>query len=135
MPGHGERKDLAGEHPWGDVGQIVLFVIFVAVWVPDSFFFTYTTLVAAYVPLYVRIPLSAAVLAVSAYFALAGHRIIFDEEREVPVVIDQGVFGTVRHPLYFSVILFYLGLLLLTLSIAAVVVWAVIILFYNFIAL
>ena len=116
------------------MGQIVLFVIFLAVWIADSFFFKYTTPLSRYIPLYVRIPLSAVILVISGYFALAAHRILFEEERKIPVVIRHGVFGVVRHPLYFSVILLCLGLLLLTFSMAAVLVWIIIFIFYNFIA-
>lgn len=134
MHGHTDRPGLVGEHPRGDLGQIALFVIFMAVWIADSFFFKYTSFLSGYIPLYVRIPFSAVILIISGYFALAGHRILFEEEREIPVVINHGIFGVVRHPLYFSVILLYLGLLLLTFSMAAVLVWIIIFIFYNFIA-
>lgn len=123
-----------GEHPRGDVGQIVLFVIFLAVWIADSFFFKYTNTLSHYIPLYLRIPLSSVIFIISGYFALAGHRILFEEEREIPVVIAHGVFGVVRHPLYFSAIMLYLGFLLLTFSMAATLVWVIIFIFYNFIA-
>ena len=29
---HGERKDLIGEHTFGDLGQLILLVIFLIVW-------------------------------------------------------------------------------------------------------
>ena len=134
MHGHRARPGLVGEHPRGDLGQIIFFVIFMAVWIADSFFFKYTSLLSEYISLYVRIPLSAIILIISGYFALAGHRTLFEEERETSAVIVQGVFSVVRHPLYFSVILFYLGLLLFTFSMAATLVWVIIIIFYNFIA-
>lgn len=134
MHGHNARDDLVGEHPRGDLGQVLLFVIFMAVWIGDSFFFGYTDFVADHIPLFIRIPPAIIILAFSGYVAFAGHRIVFEEERESPAVISHGVFGVVRHPLYFSVILFYLALLIATCSIAATVVWIIIILFYNYIA-
>jgi len=45
--GGGARKhweDLTGEHRLGDAGQLVLFIIFMAVWITDSFFFKYSSL-------------------------------------------------------------------------------------------
>ena len=30
-----DREDLCGEHPFGDVGQIAAFLLFLLVWVPD----------------------------------------------------------------------------------------------------
>ncbi len=134
MPGHHDRPDLAGEHPRGDLGQVILFVIFMVLWIADSFFLNYTDFISKTIPLFIRIPLSIIILAVSGYIAFAGHRIVFEEERDSPVVITHGVFGTLRHPLYFSVILFYLALLISTCSMAATVVWIIIILFYNYIA-
>jgi len=32
------RDDLAGEHRLGDAGQLILFLVFMAVWITDSFF-------------------------------------------------------------------------------------------------
>jgi protein-S-isoprenylcysteine O-methyltransferase Ste14 len=134
MPGHGDREDLIGEHPFGDVGQIVLFVIFLVVWIADSFVLKYTTFLSGYLPLYVRIPLGIIVLGIAVYVAKEGHDIVFGEVREPPEIIRKGVFGRVRHPLYFAAILLYWGLILFTLSILSFLVWIVIILFYNFIA-
>ena len=134
MTGHNGRPDLVGEHPEGDLVQVILFVIFMVLWIADSFFLHYTDFMSEYISPFIRIPLSVIILAVSGYVAFLGHRIVFEEERESPVVIDQGVFRTLRHPLYFSVILFYLGLLISTCSMAAAVVWVIIIIFYNYIA-
>ncbi len=41
--GHRQRADLLDDHPWGDAGQIVLLILFFAVWIGDSFFLRYTT--------------------------------------------------------------------------------------------
>jgi protein-S-isoprenylcysteine O-methyltransferase Ste14 len=46
-------------------------------------------------------------------------RIVFGEVRETPSVIRKGVFGLVRHPIYLSEVLLYLGLFMLTMSLAA----------------
>lgn len=134
MPEHNDRPDLVGEHPQGDLVQVILFVFFMVLWIADSFFLHYTDFFSKYISPFIRIPLSVIILAVSGYVAFMGHRIVFEEERESPVVIAQGLFGTLRHPLYFSVILFYLGLLISTCSVATAVVWITILIFYNYIA-
>jgi protein-S-isoprenylcysteine O-methyltransferase Ste14 len=64
-------------------------------------------------------------LILSGYLARTGLAIVFGERREKPGVIRKGVFGVVRHPVYLSEILFYLGLLMLSLSLAAVGIWGV----------
>ena len=47
----------------------------------------------------------------------------FGEVRETPSVIRKGVFGLVRHPIYLSEVLLYLGLFMLNMSLAAGAVW------------
>jgi len=131
---HEDRKDLAGEHPFGDAGQLVLLFVFLIVWAADSFFLKLTTQYAIGFPGEIQISLMMITFLCSAYLASSGLRIVFTEVREQPAVITKGVFGIVRHPIYLGSILFYLGLILSTLSLLSLVVWFIIILFYNFIS-
>ena len=113
---HEDRKDLIGEHPLGDIGQIILLFIFIAIWVVDSFLLKFSTFISNYVPFYFRLSLGIIILSVSAYLAGSGLRTVFGEIREKPSVIRKGVFSIVRHPIYLSAILLYLGLLFFTIS-------------------
>ena len=128
------RDDLTGEHAFGDAGQIILACLFVGVWIADTFFFQYTTFLNGYVPLGARIPLGVLLFIISAYLARTGLAIVFGDKREKSAVIRKSVFGIVRHPVYLSEILFYLGLLTLSLSLAAVGVWVVTIVFLHYIS-
>jgi len=118
-----QREDLTGEHAVGDAGQIVLACLFAATWIADTFFFKYTIFLNQYVPLGIRIPSGVVLLVLSGYLAKTGMSIVFGEAREKPGVIRKSVFGVVRHPVYLSEILLYLGLLMLSISLAAAVVW------------
>jgi len=133
MEQHKNKQNLAGEHPIGDAGQLVLLVVFLAIWIFDSFFGKYTTFLAEYVPLFIRILPSVVIILAAIYLSNNAHRILFDDKSEA-AVLQSGVFGYVRHPLYLAVMLFYLALILLTLSILSTIVWLVIIAFYSFIA-
>ncbi len=126
-----ERDDLTGEHAAGDTGQIVLACLFAATWITDTFFFKYTTFLNPYVPLGVRIPSGVVLLVLSGYLAKTGLSIIFSEQRKNACVIRKSVFGIVRHPVYLSEILFYLGLLMLSISLAASAVWVIAIWFLH----
>ena len=132
--GHKERKDLAGEHKFSDIGQLLLLFIFLTVWIVDSFVVSYSTFISDYIPLYAKIPLSVILLISAGYLARTGLKTVLGEIREEPSVIRKGVFGIVRHPIYLGAILFYAGLLVLTLSIIAVAIWILIIAFYYFIS-
>jgi protein-S-isoprenylcysteine O-methyltransferase Ste14 len=127
-----QRDDLTGEHTVGDAGQMVLVCLFAATWILDTFFFKYTTFLNQYVPPGIRIPLGVVLLVLSGYLAKAGLSIVFGEKREKPGVIRKSVFNVVRHPIYLSEILLYLGFLMLSISLAAAaVVWVIAILFLH----
>ena len=128
---HTDRSDLVGEHVWGDAGQIILFVIFLIVWIGDSFILKYSMWLSGYLSIYVRLPIALVILFGSACFARSGLRIIFGEIREQPLVIRQGVFNRVRHSIYFGSLLFYLGLIVLSLSVFSIIIWLGIIAFYH----
>lgn len=118
-----QRDDLTGEHASGDAGQIIFAVLFFGVWVSDSFFLRYTTQLNEVVPALVRKPIGVVLLCLAGYCAWSGLRIAFGEVRETPSVIRKGVFGVVRHPIYLSEVLLYMGLFMINMSLASFVVW------------
>lgn len=129
-----DRDDLIGEHKDGDAGQLILAIIFVGVWIADTFFLKYTTMFSQYIPDYIKIPVAVILFALAGYMAFTGLSIVFGKVREKPGVIREGVFGVVRHPIYLSEILVYLGFLLMSLSLAGVFVWIIIIGFMYYIS-
>jgi len=126
------RDDLIGEHKIGDMGQLILLLIFVCVWMTDTFFLKFSIILANITSLTIRIPLGIGILMVAGWLARSGHRVVFGEVRQEPRVIREGVFSIVRHPIYLGAILFYLGLLVFSLSITAALIWLIIIRFYIF---
>ena len=108
---------------------MVLAVLFAVVWIVDSFFIQATTFLNDLVPNAIRVPVGLALLALAGYLAKTSHSIVFGQIRETPKVIREGLYGVVRHPMYLSEILLYLGLLALSLSLAAAVVWVAVIFF------
>ncbi len=106
---HSEHPHLTGEYRWGDTGQLVLLVLFLGIWITDSFVFKYSTFLRDTVPDYIRIPAAGLVLFCAWYLARGGMKAVFGTEREKPEVIRTGVFRIVRHPIYTGALLFYLG--------------------------
>jgi len=96
--------------------------------------YKYSTFLSSDIPIYVRLAIALVIFLGSAYFARSGLRIVFGETREQPIVIRQGVFNQVRHPIYLGSLLFYLGLIVLTFSIISFILWLGIIAFYHFIS-
>jgi protein-S-isoprenylcysteine O-methyltransferase Ste14 len=128
------RPDLSGEHPLGDTGQIILFIMFIGVWIADSFFLQYSIFFNKYIPLILRIIVAIICIAAGLYIAKKGHDILFKEIREKPTLINKGVFSFVRHPLYLGAILFYLGLTSFTFSLISFGLLIIIFIFYDYIA-
>ena len=131
---HDRREDLCEEHPYGDAGQIVAFVLFLIVWSMDSFIFHFSTVLCNDGPLFIRFVLAALSFLLAGYFSLTVHRIIFHEHRDPPRVINTGAFSMVRHPLYLAALLFYIGFLFTTLSFVSLLLFLGIFIFYDVIA-
>ena len=117
---HKHRKDLTGEYAFGDFFQVVFFILFLAIWITDSFFFNYSTILNNYIPLTIRLTLGIIILLLAAYLAWKGHVIIFHEVREKPHVIRKSVLGVIRHPMYTGEMLLYIGLSLASISLAGI---------------
>jgi protein-S-isoprenylcysteine O-methyltransferase Ste14 len=129
-----KRTDLAGEYKYGDAGQVVIAFIFGLTWILDTFVLKYTTFLNQVVPNAIRLPIGIICLLISAFLAIKGLSIVFGETRENPTVIRKSVFGVTRHPIYLSEIVLYFGLLMISLSFAAVLIFIIAILFLHYIA-
>ena len=93
------------------------------IYVADTFFLKWTTFLNESVDGAVRVPIGVALLVGAICLAKVGQDIVFGPVREEPRVIRNGVYALVRHPLHLAEALLYLGLLSLSMSLAAAVVW------------
>ncbi|MFC1993072.1 methyltransferase family protein [Chloroflexota bacterium] len=130
---HGHRDNLAGEHRTGDLGQLIIFLLFMALWLSDIFL-KYSSFLNEYVPVVVRLPIGILLLIVSCYMAVTGLSIVFGKKAQSQGVIRKGVFSFVRHPIYLSEIILYLGLLVLHISLAAAFIWLISMFFLHYIS-
>jgi len=130
----GEAGEPSGEHPWGDVGQIIALAAFLALWILDSFVLRISTGLAGKVPLPARLAASGLVLASAVLFMRGGHRATSHNAALSPGLITDGAFARVRHPLYAGSLLFYLALVIGTLSLVSLAAWCGIFVFYDVIA-
>ena len=131
---HHNKEDLAGEHPKGDLGQLIFLIIFLVVWIIDSFVLRFSTVLTAFIPIYFNIIFMVGFFAISYFLIINGMKIVFVEVRDPPQVIKKGVFSRTRHPIYLGSIFIYLGLILMTLSLISLAILGIIFIFYNYIA-
>jgi protein-S-isoprenylcysteine O-methyltransferase Ste14 len=130
-------KSQNGEHPYGDLGQMILLGLFLAVWVGDSFVLHYSTFPAPYVPLSVRLIIMALALATTFFLFKSGHVVISggNHGRLPASLVETGALGLVRHPLYLGCLLTYFGLAVATASLLSLALLLFVIMpFYDFIA-
>jgi len=123
----------SGEHPLGDVGQLILFVAFIIIWVADSFFLHRSTFLSVFIPVSIRIAVLVILFFIAGCLIKSGHIVVSHKDKPEGVV-RTGAFRYIRHPLYLGTILFYLGLVVSTMSVFSFALLVVIFAFYNFIA-
>jgi protein-S-isoprenylcysteine O-methyltransferase Ste14 len=127
-------KDKKGEHPFGDAGQMILMLLFLTVWIYDSFILhVETTIGGAIAGRSLRLAILVVSVTLATWLFRSGHAAVRDAERPARV-LTSGAFRWVRHPLYLSALLVYLGLALATLSRWSLAVAALAFLFLNHIA-
>lgn len=126
-------KENDGEHPFGDSGQLILLVLFLLIWVVDSFILHISTFLSGHISLYIRLVILGLLMVTAVYLVRSGHVVVNHEQRSSGIV-STGAFGYVRHPLYLGSILFYLGLAVATASLVSLALVMVIFILYNHIA-
>jgi len=126
------HEHLTGEKPGNHRNQMILMIVFLAVWIIDSFLSRVTTFLFNIDLSWLNIPIGVAILIVAIYFMNASHKDLFDAK--VEGVASEGVYRRVRHPMYLGTFLIYLGLAVITLSLAAFGVWLITFAFYNTLA-
>jgi protein-S-isoprenylcysteine O-methyltransferase Ste14 len=126
-------REKKGEHPFGDAGQVLLLVVFLVIWVVDSFFLHESTFLSDYVPLFVRLFVLGFAFVMALYLFRSGHVVVSHEQRPSEVV-NVGAFRYVRHPLYLASMITYLGLAASTVSLLSFAVVLGMFIFYDYIA-
>ena len=131
---HERRPDLAGEHPVGDTYQLIGMLAFITACALDYFLLDWARHLSALVPLWVRLPLSLAFLALGGWLSLRGIQVVFGEYREKPVMLTEWMFAYMRHPIYLGAILIYVAVLLFIWSPLGLLVWLGVLGLYQWLA-
>ncbi len=113
---HERRPDLAGEHPLGDTWQLIAMLVFAVANATDYFLLGFSQKFNGMVSLWARLPFGLVLLTLGGWLAFYGIHVVFSDYREEPVMLTEGLFALMRHPVYLGAMLIYLAILLLTLS-------------------
>lgn len=125
MPGQG----VGAEHPLNDRLQILFLLVFIVVWVFDSFFLHYALNMLGLTVLAVTVPLGVLTFAAGIILAHKSEEVVF--HNHAGKVIDTGVYGYVRHPMYLGSLLILLGFIVTTLSVLSLAIWVALFMFLD----
>jgi len=131
---HENRPDLAGEHPFGDTLQLIMLIIFSIVIMADTFIFQTFDYFGGKISPIMRFSVGFGLIAFGGWLALRGIQIVFRDLRPEPIMITEGMFSKVHHPIYLGAVLVYLGVLCLTLSLLGAAVFLFVMLVYQWLA-
>ena len=123
------RKGLGAENPINDKAQIVFVLVFMIVWGVDSFLLRFVLNLTGLISLFVSVPIGVISLIVGTYFVRKSESVVFSNMEGK--VIDTGVYGRVRHPMYLGELLILLGFSIATFSVLSFIVWIVFFLFLD----
>jgi protein-S-isoprenylcysteine O-methyltransferase Ste14 len=125
MPKHG----VGAEHPLNDRLQNVFLFVFLAVWGVDFVFLHFALHLLGLVWFLVTVPLGVICFAGGVMLARKSEAVVF--HNEAGGVIDSGVYGYVRHPMYLGLLLVLLGFTVSTLSLLSLAVLVSLFLFLD----
>ncbi len=135
MNKHRHSHGIGKEHPQSHIIQFICAILFFGVWVTDTFILKITIEMANQIPLLFR-GLIFGILFLLAYkLGMGSHKVIFDNPSdEEPKVVSKDVYSWVRHPMYFSYLIIFLGLIILTFSLISLIPFLISFLLLNYIA-
>ncbi len=111
--------------------QIISALVFLLAWSLDSFIYKFSVGLASFVPWVFRLILALCVITLGLMIVHLAEKALFHEELKSPTVIDTGILGHVRHPLYLGVLIVYIGFILGTFSIISFAIFIFVALLYN----
>ncbi|MGQ9789021.1 MAG: methyltransferase family protein [Candidatus Hadarchaeaceae archaeon] len=104
-----KHPSMGKEFPHTDQILPLSAVLFFAVWISDSFILKITERYFWSVPDFMKIVLFVGLEISAMILGFYSHEALFSKKSEQSNLIIDGAFAYVRHPLYLSILLFYLG--------------------------
>ena len=129
-----KRVGLGSEHPLCDSFQLVMLILYFAVWAVDSlsyFAFKVSTVSIGFTSFPLLLLPAFLSWSLGIYFELKSHEAIFEETTGQPKLNDSGVYSWVRHPMYLGTLMFCLGFFFIMPSILSLGVWIAFFMFYD----
>jgi len=118
-----KHPSMSKEFPRTDLILSLSAVLFFLIWVLDSFILRLSGRFTDFVPDIVRIALFGGLEISAIILGLRSHESLFGEKKVDFNLITDGAFAYVRHPLYLSILLTYLGFVFGSMSLVSLIPW------------
>ncbi len=86
-------KHLGSEYPNWDLMQTILALIFFVFWSIDSFIYQFTTFLAEFIPLHIRLIFTVFVLGIAFFLMASSHQMIFGKVHKSPSILNKGTYS------------------------------------------
>ena len=128
------RHGIGLEHPLCDRIQLFMILVFFLVLLIDIlsyFLLSFSTIVLSMISQpWLLIP-ALVFFSLSIVLVSKSHNVVFDVPKDAPHILDTGVYGVVRHPMYLGILLFCLGFLCISTSLSATIVLIIFFIIYD----
>jgi len=118
-----KHPSMGKEFPHTDQILLLSAALFFAVWILDSFIFKLSDRLVGFVPDVIRIAFFVGLEFSAIMLAFYSHEALFGKKSAEFTLITDGVFAHVRHPLYLSILLAYLGFFFSSMSLVSLIPW------------
>lgn len=98
--------------------------LFFAVWMLDSFVLRFSDRFVGFAPIVIRVTFFVGLEISAVVLGFYSHEALFGKKSVGSALITDGVFAHVRHPLYLSILLAYLGFFFGSMSLISLIPWA-----------
>jgi protein-S-isoprenylcysteine O-methyltransferase Ste14 len=128
------RQGLGSEHPLCDKIQLLMLLLFFAVWAIDSlsfFIFGYSTVIFEALAFPLLFAGALIFFCLSLYLVSKSHKAVLEQVQDPPKLVDSGVYAWVRHPMYLGTLLFCLAFLFICVSLVSCAILFSFFIFYD----
>ena len=125
------EKEMDREAPHSHLFQALLPVIFLVIWILDSYVFKISTWLNEFIPFVLRLVLFVVVMCLALITMYVSHNNLFHENEPQNKLITDGILGYTRNPLYLGILLIYIAFLFLSVSLINIILFLIVIAIYN----
>ena len=129
------KHEIGKEHPQSHLIQAGCGLTFFAIWLLDLILIQLPNHLLNNNLLILQILVFVVLLILAIKFGMTSHNLLFGGVNKPSRFISDDVFAVVRHPMYFSILVLYLGFIFLSLSLISIIPWVITLILYNKIAI